>query len=209
MQGFRTSFARTYIEDVKNTLDDMVARGFPEKMAEFADILCTARDRGKRIYIMGNGGSGSTASHMASDLNKGAMVEGKPRFRAISLADNIPVMLAWANDSAYEDIFVEQLKNHLEEGDVVVGISGSGNSMNVIKAMEYANSRGAVTVGMSGYDGGKLAGLVHLSIHVPNFYMQQVEDIHLLIEHLVTSMIREEARAENEEKEREEGNGGP
>ncbi len=191
-EGFKKNFARTYVEDVKHTLDLMMEDGFAEKMAEFARVLVDARDREASIFIMGNGGSGSTASHMASDLNKGATVPGKPRFRAFSLVDNVPLVLAWANDSSYEDIFVEQLKNHLRPGDVVIGISGSGNSRNVLKAIEYANGVGAYTVGMSGYDGGKLAPMVKLSIHVPNFYMQQVEDIHLLIEHLVTSMIREE-----------------
>ncbi|MCK4717918.1 MAG: SIS domain-containing protein [Thermoplasmata archaeon] len=192
MSCFKHRFAREYVEDVKKILDQMMEAGLDDKMAQLADLLREARDAGHRIYIMGNGGSGSTASHMASDLNKGAMLEDKPRFRAISLVDNIPLMLAWGNDSSYEDIFVEPLKNFMEPDDVVIGISGSGNSMNVIKAIEYANENGGRTVGLSGYDGGKLDKAAQMGIHVPSFYMQKVEDIHILIGHLVTSLIREE-----------------
>ena len=143
---------------------------------------------------MGNGGSAATASHFVGDLSKGTIVADFPRFKAIALTDNVPNMLAWGNDSSYEDIFVEQLKNLMEPEDVVVGISGSGNSRNVIKAIDYANEKGAITIGLLGYDGGKLIEIVQESLHVPSFNMQQVEDIHALISHLLTSMIREEQK---------------
>jgi D-sedoheptulose 7-phosphate isomerase len=128
---------------------------------------------------------------MASDLNKGSNRPDAPRFRAVALTDNIPAMLAWANDSSYEDVFVEQLKNHVEAGDVVIGISGSGNSENVLKAIDYANGAGAVTIGLSGFDGGKLAKLAKVAYVVPSNCMQQVEDIHLVIEHLISIALRD------------------
>jgi D-sedoheptulose 7-phosphate isomerase len=142
---------------------------------------------------MGNGGSGSTASHFVGDLSKGTIVEGFPRFKAVALTDNIPNMLAWGNDSSYDDIFIEQLKNLMNPGDVVIGISGSGNSENVIRAIEYANSKGGITIGLSGYsESNKLMNTAKINIHVPSTYMQRVEDIHLFLEHLITSLIREE-----------------
>ena len=162
------------------------------KINEIVEVLLKARKENKTIYIMGNGGSASTASHFVSDLGKGTINPNFPRFRTIALTDNIPVMLAWGNDSSYDDIFVEQLKNVLNPGDVVIGISGSGNSMNVLKAIEYANTNHAFTIGWSGFDGGKLNSLAKLSIVVPSHYMQRIEDIHLLLEHLITSLIREE-----------------
>src|SRR5512136_2335959 len=123
-----------YLDEVERTLEKM-EKDLPFKAEELVSALIKARDSGKRIYICGNGGSASTASHMASDLNKGSNRKDAPRFRAVALTDNIPAMLAWANDASYDDIFVEQLRNHLEKGDVVIGISGSGNSPNVLKAL--------------------------------------------------------------------------
>lgn len=166
-------------------------KDLPFKAEQIVAELVKARDAGKRVYICGNGGSASTASHMASDLNKGANRKDSPRFRAMALTDNIPAMLAWANDASYDDIFVEQLKNHLEKGDVVIGISGSGNSPNVLKALHYANDVGAVTIGMTGFDGGKMAQLAKICYTVPNSCMQQVEDIHLLIEHMISLILRD------------------
>ena len=139
---------------------------------------------------MGNGGSASTASHFVNGLSQGATVEGKMRFRAIGLTDNIPNILAYANDLGYENIFVEQLINLLHEGDIVIGISGSGNSKNVIKAIEYANKHRAITIGLTGYDGGELKKIVDYSIHVPCNFMEIVEDIHLAISHLIASHFR-------------------
>jgi D-sedoheptulose 7-phosphate isomerase len=182
--------AEKYIQEVIETLERM-KDDFPKKAEEIIAILLAARESGKRIYICGNGGSASTASHMASDLNKTAGRKDAWGFRAVSLADNIPVMLAWANDASYEDIFVEQLRNHLESGDVVIGISGSGNSANVLKAIEHANNEGAVTIGLSGFQGGKLAKLAQKSYVVPNNCMMQIEDVHLLIEHLITMTLRD------------------
>ena len=179
-----------YLDEVAKTLEHM-EKDLPFKAEEIVSALVKARDLGRRVYICGNGGSASTASHMASDLNKGSNRKDARRFKAVALTDNIPAMLAWANDSSYDDIFVEQLKNHLEKGDVVVGISGSGNSSNVLKALHYANDEGALTIGLTGFDGGKMAQLAKICYVVPNQTMQQIEDIHLLIEHMLSLILRD------------------
>jgi D-sedoheptulose 7-phosphate isomerase len=184
------SRSHDYLSEVSKTLDTM-KKDLPGKSRDIVSVLTTARDSGKRVYTCGNGGSASTASHMASDLNKGANRQDSPRFKAIALTDNIPAMSAWANDSSYEDIFVEQLKNHLEKGDVVIAISGSGNSPNILKAVHYANDIGATTIGLSGFDGGKLSKIAKISYVVPNNCMQQVEDIHLVIEHMLSLILRD------------------
>jgi len=196
MDELRKKFTKEYLEEIKRLLDSMET-DLIEKMDRLANILLKAREEKRTIFIMGNGGSAATASHFVSDLSKGTIVEGFPRFKVIALTDNIPNLLAWANDESYDEIFVEQLKNLMEPNDVVIGISGSGNSMNIIKAIEYANKNGGVTIGISGYDGGKLLKYAQENIHVPSSYMQRVEDIHLLIEHLLTSLIREEQKLKN------------
>lgn len=191
MDEFRMRFSKNYLRELKQILD-LMEKNLINELDELATIFIKARDNKKTIFIMGNGGSASTASHFVGDLSKGTIVEGRSRFKAIALTDNIPNMLAWANDSSFGDIFVEQLKNLMEPGDIVIGISGSGNSMNVIKAIDYANKNGGITIGFSGYDGGKLLKYAKENIHVPSSSMQRVEDIHLIIEHILTSLIREE-----------------
>jgi len=192
MVGFRSEFVTEYISRIKSILDAMSQSDLINKINSIVEILLKAREQNKTVYIMGNGGSASTASHFVGDLSKGTIVEGFRRFKAVALTDNIPNMLAWGNDSCYEDIFVEQLKNFLTAGDVVIGISGSGNSENVLRAIKYANDNGAITIGWSGFNGGKLKDLAQIALVVPSKYMQRIEDIHLLLEHLITSLIREE-----------------
>jgi D-sedoheptulose 7-phosphate isomerase len=194
MDEFRKNFIDGYLDDIIRCLEELRQNnaGFFD---ELATILLKARAEKRSIFFCGNGGSASTASHFTSDLAKGTIVEGAPRFRALSLADNIPQMLAWGNDSCYEDIFVEQLKNLMDPGDVLIGISGSGNSGNVLRAIEHANQNGGVTVGLTGFDGGQLKDMVSLCLVVPIHYMQKIEDIHMLVDHLVTSLIREEELA--------------
>lgn len=186
----RKEFTQNYLSEIIKCID-LMKEFLPDRIDEIAKIFSVARDTGKKIFFMGNGGSGSTASHFACDLAKGTISTKYPRFKAISLTDNIPVILAWANDDSYEVIFVEQLKNLFEPEDVVVGISGSGNSPNVLRAIEYANKNGGITIGLSGFDGGKLKDIVQVSIVVPAYNMQQIEDMHLLIEHILTSLFRE------------------
>lgn len=191
MKEYREEFTREYLGKVRQLLDSIEAELLP-KVDSLINVLMKARENSNTVFLVGNGGSASTASHFAADLSKGTIVENFPRFKVIALTDNIPNILAWANDSSYEDIFIEQLKNLMSPGDVVIGISGSGNSMNVIKAIEYANEQNGVTIGLTGYDGGQLAKCVQMNIHVDSSYMQRVEDMHLIIEHLLTSAIREE-----------------
>tara|TARA_B110000438_G_C15695793_1_gene598887 strand:+ start:115 stop:702 length:588 start_codon:yes stop_codon:yes gene_type:complete len=151
-----------------------------------------ARDNNNKIFIMGNGGSASTSSHFVSDLLKTSLTKENKRTKAISLTDNIPVIMAWANDTSFKNIFYAQLENFLQKGDVVIGISGSGNSENVIKAIEFANTKEAKTICLSGMDGGKLAKITQLSLIIPNNDMLTIETMHLLICHLLTSLLRSE-----------------
>ncbi len=194
MKEFSKSFTKRYLEEIKGILDSLET-DLIDEIDKLAAILRNARGNKNTIFLMGNGGSATTASHFAEDLAKGTIAEGLPRFRAIALTDSIPSMLAWANDASYEDIFIEQLKNLMEPGDIVIGISGSGNSMNVIKAIEYANRNDGITIGLSGYDGGKLLKCVQESIHVPSFDMQKVEDVHLLVLHLLMCLLRDEGNS--------------
>ena len=194
MNEFREKFINEYLNDIIRILEEIKANN-----ADFFDKLATifveARQDNRKIFFCGNGGSASTASHFTSDLAKGTIVEGVPRFKVLSLADNIPQMLAWGNDSCYEDIFVEQLKNLMEPGDVVVGISGSGNSENVLRAISYASKNDGTTVGITGFDGGKIKDMVDLCLIVPVHNMQKTEDIHMLVDHLTTLMLKEEELA--------------
>ncbi|MBI2830677.1 MAG: D-glycero-beta-D-manno-heptose 1,7-bisphosphate 7-phosphatase [Chloroflexi bacterium] len=184
-------FVEKYLKDVKQALSSVNA----DEVSAVIDLLCRARVNGNKIITMGNGGSASTATHFVNGLSQGATVEGESRFRAVALTDNIPNLLAYANDFGYENIFVEQLRNLMEEGDVVIGISGSGNSENVIRAIAYARENSGVTVGLCGFDGGKLKGMVDYPIHVPSTNMEIVEDVHLAITHLIASCLRNEQPA--------------
>lgn len=154
------------------------------------ECLLDACQRGRTIYIMGNGGSAATASHMANDLSKGTFVPGAPRFKAMALTDNVPLMTAWANDKDYASIFFEQLVPLVQSGDVVIGISGSGNSENVLRAIRLAREKGATTIGFTGYNGGKLAYLVDINVLASGAEMEMAEDIHMVLDHLVCSTLR-------------------
>ncbi len=182
---------KNYLSEVSATLAKLPVEG----IAQVVELLAQARANRKRVYIFGNGGSAATASHFASDLSKGAISKGKPRIKAFALTDNVPLLSAWANDTAYENIFAEQLENFIEMGDIAIGISGSGNSQNVLNGVKVAKAKGATTIGFIGFDGGKLKDLVDLAIIVPNHNMEQVEDIHLLLEHVITTCLRNSSRA--------------
>jgi len=160
-----------------------------ERFEEFVHLLENAYHEGRQVFLMGNGGSGSTASHFACDLNKGVSYGRKKRFRVICLNDNLPTLTAYANDVSYEGVFVEQLKNFLCAGDLVVGISASGNSPNVLKAIAYANSLGIHTVGLCAFKGGKLGGMVRTPILAPAHDMQKAEDAHLILFHIVMQVF--------------------
>jgi D-sedoheptulose 7-phosphate isomerase len=151
--------------------------------------IVDAFERQATIYIFGNGGSASTASHFANDFNKGISEYTEKKFRFICLNDNVPTIMAIANDIGYEDIFAFQLRGRLFSKDLVIGISGSGNSKNVIKAIEYSKSIGSKTIGITGYDGGKVKQLVDVSCHVPINNMQITEDIHMMLDHLIMTVL--------------------
>jgi D-sedoheptulose 7-phosphate isomerase len=176
-----------YISQLHKTLDEL-----PEsQIIEVIDILHEARLSQRQIFIMGNGGSASTASHFVCDLSKNTRKSHLPNYRVIGLTDNMAVLSALANDEGYENVFSQQLVSFVRPGDVVIAISASGNSPNVLKATELANQMGARTVGMTGFDGGKLAKLVEIDVHVPSKIIEHVEDIHLMLEHLITKALRD------------------
>ena len=172
-----------------NELKDVLATIPLDRFEEMLYAMIRTYNNGNLIFIMGNGGSGATASHLAGDINKGVSSGLAKRFRVICLNDNIPTILAYANDNSYDDIFVEQLKNFLNSGDLVIGISGSGNSANVIKAFQYANGGGAMSIAMTGFDGGKLAKIAKIPIVIPVSDMQKVEDIHLILSHMIMQVL--------------------
>lgn len=180
----------SYIETLKATLDE-IDYASVEKIIE---KLIEAKNNDKQIFIIGNGGSAATASHFACDLAKGTIDydnENFKRFRAISLTDNISIMTAIGNDLSYNDIFVEQLKNFLNPGDVLIVISASGNSPNILKALEYAKKIKAYTIGLLGFEGGKAKEMLDMSLIIKSYNYGISEDFHLIIEHIMTQIIRQ------------------
>jgi len=175
-----------YIASLQPLLATLAAADFHQVEA----ILLRAREEGRTVFIIGNGGSAATASHFANDLNKGAAVIGQRRFRALALTDNVPLITAWANDTRYEQIFVEQMANFIHPGDVLIAISGSGNSPNIIAAVEWARREGAVTIGLTGGSGGRLRALVDCCLLAPADRMEQIEDMHLMLAHAICVSIR-------------------
>jgi D-sedoheptulose 7-phosphate isomerase len=158
------------------------------------DMLEACWVSGNTTFVVGNGGSASTASHMMNDLNKFTLVPGARRFRAIALTDNVPLMTAWGNDASYDDTFVEPLRNLMNDGDVLIAISGSGNSPNVLRAVEYANTKGS-TIGLCGFPGGELAALAKHRVIVPAMSIGQQEDGHLIINHAVATALHDRIEA--------------
>ena len=156
-----------------------------EKVGQAIDILLQARNEDRRIFVCGNGGSASTASHFVCDMLKGASFKRDKRFRIMALTDSLPTITAYANDVTYDCVFVEQLKNFAEPGDVVMAISGSGNSPNVLHAIEYANSIGCRTIALSGRDGGKLGPMAQLNVQACNPHMGRIEDVHMIVMHMI------------------------
>ncbi len=155
-------------------------------IVEVIEVLEKVRAEGRRIFIMGNGGSGSTASHIAGDLMKGCHMD------AMCLNDNMATLTAWANDESYDDIFAEQLDDFVQADDVVIVLSASGNSRNILRAIRMAGSIPALTVALTGFDGGQVKDLADISVIVPSENMQQIEDAHLMIGHMITTALREE-----------------
>jgi D-sedoheptulose 7-phosphate isomerase len=169
--------------------DIMQAMPF-DTLTEAAELLLDCYRRSSTVFILGNGGSAATASHFACDLAKGTRAAGLPAFRVVSLSDNTPLLTAWANDTNYDRIFAEQLATLIRPADLVIAISASGNSPNVLAAARVARQSDALTIALTGQDGGKLSRLVDLPIYVPVRSIEQVEDAHLVIAHSLCVVLR-------------------
>ena len=152
---------------------------------EFIDLLTVARAQGRTVFTAGNGGSAATASHFATDLLKGASYLQPTRFKVLALTDSVPTITAYANDVSFDVVFVEQLTNFAQPGDILVTISGSGNSPNILAVQQRAKELGVISVAMTGYDGGKSAGLANIHINAPSDHMGRIEDIHMSLCHMI------------------------
>ncbi len=183
-------FVKGYIEQLKKEIDTIK----PEDVRKVVDVLFDAWKGDKQIFIFGNGGSAATASHFACDIAKGTLQRVydhlEKRFRVMSLTDNVATMTAFANDLSYEDVFSQQLNHYVNEGDVVIALTGSGNSPNVIKAVELAKKFKAKTIAFLGFDGGKLKNIVDHHVHVKSSHYGRVEDCHDMLHHLVTYYLQ-------------------
>lgn len=193
VKGIKTTEAGTgpgtesYLQNVSHALTRLPF----VQIDQVTDALWNAHQANRAVYLFGNGGSAALASHCACDFGKGTVVNGNRRFRVLALTDNVPLMTAWANDACYEDIFSEQLRSFLQAEDVAFAISGSGNSPNVLKALEVAREMGAYTIGLTGFQGGKMKSLCDLCVVVPSENMQVIEDVHLSVTHSIFTSFRE------------------
>ena len=182
-----------YRKLLQQTLNDIDL----DSVGLMTEIFLQARESGSRIYTMGNGGSAANASHAAGDFLKGASFGLEKRFNIICLNDNIPSLMAIANDIGWDDIFIEPLRNFLKPDDVVIGISGSGNSKNILKAINFTKEIGAKSIGMTGFDGGKLKKVCDLSIHSPAMDMEIAEDVHMAVFNMVKKEVMSVLMPEN------------
>ena len=183
-----------YITVLQKTMDRL-----PQALiAEVINILHDARMTGRQVFIMGNGGSASTATHFVCDLAKNTRREGLPHYRVIGLTDNMAIFSAYANDEGYDQVFSQQLANLIKPNDIVIGISASGNSANVLNGIEEAKKNQATTIAFTGFTGGRLGSMVDINIHVDSHIIEHVEDIHLMLEHMIVKTIKERVYAESD-----------
>ena len=181
-----------YLTELKKILDKLQL----DQISMAADILFACYKTDHTVFTFGNGGSGALASHLVADFGKGTHFPGPSelasvkRMKALAVTDGMPMITAWANDTNYEDIFMRQIENFIQPGDVAFGISGSGNSPNVLRALELARRIGAITVGLVGFGGGRMKELLDCAIVVPAYHMQQVEDAHLIMAHMIFLNLR-------------------
>lgn len=187
------TFISGYLTHLRTCLDQLDL----QQVEGVVQVLRRALDQDATVYVVGNGGSASTATHMASDLSRARCGTGEPGLRAVSLTDNVAAFTAMANDTGYEGAFAEMLALQTRPGDVVLAISGSGNSPNVVRAVEVARERGAVTVGLIGFGGGDLGGVVDHQITVASRHYGAVEDLHLCLGHMLAMMLAGEDRINN------------
>jgi len=190
-----SDFAKDYLSGLKDVLDRLPLK----PIDEIIRVIERARDEGRQIFIIGNGGSAATASHMMNDLCKGTLGHKGdapwPRLRVIALTDNVSLMTAWANDTDFKHVFSEPLKNLAQRGDVLVAISASGNSPNIIAAVEAAKQIGVTVLGLAGFTGGKLSQMADVSLVVPSDGYGPVEDVHMILDHIITGYLYEKLKA--------------
>ncbi len=186
---------QTHLRDYWDEVAGVAAAIDLTALERAAVMLLTCQARGRVVFVVGNGGSAATASHFACDLSKGTRRDGPPTFHVVSLTDNVPLLTAWANDSGYERVFSEQLKTLARPGDLLVAISASGNSPNVVAAIDAARSCDMGVVGLSGRSGGRLARLVDVVVNVPSDRIEVVEDAHLIVAHSLCVAVRERLAA--------------
>ena len=186
----RDTFVLETITSYFAEVADLLGKLPVDRLEQVIYRLEDARWKRQAVFICGNGGSAATSIHFACDLAKGAMAENKPAIRARSLCENTSLVTAWANDASYDDIFTQCMEPWIKSGDVLIAISGSGNSQNVINAVGMARAVGATTIGFTGFGGGKLKDMVDICIIVPSDSMEQIEDVHLLLCHLITNCLR-------------------
>ena len=182
---------RVFCEEYAETLIAALKQVDKEKVADIISLFADCRKNGRKIFIIGNGGSASTSSHFANDLNKLCSIPGKKRFFTLALGDNTPLMTAWANDSDYSAIFSEQLKNFMQKGDVCFVMSCSGNSRNLLSAVECCRELGGTSIALLGRGGGKLKGMVDKGIVVESDHYGIIEDTHLSLCHMIANCIKE------------------
>jgi D-sedoheptulose 7-phosphate isomerase len=181
-----TDFVAGYFERLKAGLD-----GLPmERLEQIGEVLFRAYCNSKQVFIVGNGGSAATASHMACDLGKNTISPNRPRFRIMSLNDNVPLLSALANDLGYERVFAEQLVNLIRPGDILISISGSGRSPNILHAMRYAHENGAINIAFLGFDGGPALELADEYILVASDDYGVIEDVHMVVDHVLTGYFK-------------------
>lgn len=183
---------KDYISQINKYLEEeieVLKKLDVDQINQVMNVLEESRLNGKTVYICGNGGSAATASHFAGDFNKGVSIHFDEKYNFVCLSDNIASMLAIANDISYDDIFKIPLEGRIKEGDLLIAISGSGNSENVVRAVEYAKSKGNTVIGITGYDGGKVKKLSDLQLHVPLDNMQIAEDVHMIFNHLMMYIL--------------------
>jgi D-sedoheptulose 7-phosphate isomerase len=176
----------SYLKDLQN----IVGQVDSQQIYEIVKILQDAKKNKKQIFMIGNGGSASTANHFTCDFGKNASHSDNERFKIISLCDNISYITAYGNDVGYESVFEEQLKNLMEEGDIVFAISASGNSSNIINAVEFAIEKKGLVISLTGGNGGKLKGLSNVNLNVSSNVIEQVEDLHLIFEHIIVFVFK-------------------
>ena len=188
-KGEDMQYVNKYLNALKGVMDSIN----PDEVGEVIELLARAKEEGKNIFVVGNGGSAALSSHFVTDMAKGAYNEKIKNFKILSLCDNAPIITALGNDFGYEDIFVGQLRAYFQPGDVVMAISSSGNSPNVIKAIEYANNNGGLTIGLCGFKGGKLKEVAQKCVYVPREHYGLVEDAHGIVCHIIAYHFMEQA----------------